>query len=190
MQTRYNSNMKKRLFVAISIPDQTKEKLKKYIQTLPQDNMRFVSNDNYHITVLFLGYVDESLIPQLKKQLNEISNKFNSFLLSYDEITYMPKEKPRMLWAKFKENKNYASLVFEIYQIVKNLIPIELKDNPTPHITLARFKKANGKQPDIQSITINDLAINKFHLYESTLHHQGSHYKIIQTYTLRKNDAS
>ena len=194
---------KKRLFVAINLPEEIKKNLFCFKNRYLEIPARWTKKENLHITLYFIGYVSEKNLEKIRKALKEITLNNYFFELSFVRINYGPPESkiPRMIWVSFNESKNLLKINQEIE---KNISEIKLenfmieKRNFSPHITLARirqmdFKKMNPEElpkideeigPPAGGLTFNVCSIE---LMESNLKRTGAEYKILESFSLKQN---
>ena len=94
--------MKRRLFIAVSFPDDILTFIEKELDTLKprfSNSVRVVSRENWHATLLFLGDQDEQEIPRIREAMEEGLRSFLWESISFDSISYGPsKHTPRMVW--------------------------------------------------------------------------------------------
>ena len=95
--------MKKRLFIAINLPEQLKDKIESVVADLAAntkfDNFRFSAKENWHITITFLGDQNDAALIGILKSLEEISGQFSPFEINISDISYGPKGKgSKMIW--------------------------------------------------------------------------------------------
>ena len=70
---------RRRIFIAINLPENIKKKLADYREKWPDLPARWTKTDNIHITLVFLGYVSDEQIPEICKAAEETVSKYNSF---------------------------------------------------------------------------------------------------------------
>ena len=59
--------MNKRIFIAVNFPDELKKEIFESISSeLPKDECKIVAEANLHITLKFLGYLNEEKIAEIK----------------------------------------------------------------------------------------------------------------------------
>jgi len=92
--------MRKRIFIAINLPEEIKKKLSEYQSKLPDLPIRWVKKDNLHITLVFLGYLNDEEILEVCKITEEAASQNSSFFINLKKICYGPPKKmpPRMVW--------------------------------------------------------------------------------------------
>ena len=138
--------MKKRLFIAIPLPEDIRQVFAAYREDYPNLKARWTAEENLHITLYFCGDTDEKKIPALIESLGKIN--FHPFEMDFQKILFAPPGRPpRMVWAQFEGSKEFADLTREIYEAAKNFAsaPEKPHENSTPHVTLARFVSAPEK---------------------------------------------
>lgn len=149
--------MRRKIFIAINLDDKTKKfidgKLTVWKNSLP---LKWTNPDNYHLTLHFIGYIDdeelERLIGRLKQRLEGIS----MFDVSLINIEWGPTgKKPKMLWLCGAINEELVNLRQTVESAVADF-DVESKDFK-PHLTLGRIARSTKDKelPEInQSVNI------------------------------------
>ena len=183
-------NLLKRLFLAVPLDEENirlSEEFIKANETLP---VKWISRDNWHITTVFLGDFQETLISQLKSELKNIFKKQTPFDIEFDRFCLAPdKRNPRMIWAKYKSCNNYDRLVYDTFSGLKKFyrenkldFNISLHKHNIPHVTLSRLRtRLNVSLNELQSQLM--LNVKTCILFESVLRTQGAQYLIIKEFT-------
>ena len=162
-----------RCFIAVEIPDETKKKIshvKKEFQG------KIVSDENIHVTLKFLGDVDEKNIPNIIEKLKKVS--FKSFDISFIGVGAFPKNShARVLWIGC-ESPELNALARQIQHI---LPPSE---DFVGHVTVARMEYQDvtsfvNKHKDNEFGTMH---CTSFVLKKSILTPKGSVYSTIETF--------
>lgn len=178
--------MNQRLFIASAIPDDIKKDILKTV-ILPK-NFKVTSIENIHLTYLFLGDTDPSLITKISDSLENCLSKKNSFDLEINSFGQFPEiGYPRIIFLTgikgLEELKNVADLIRES---MKKFGFTDRKDFKY-HITVARckenFKRERFKLPDLEKnyrFTLNEVT-----LYNSQLTPKGPIYTAIKTIRLK-----
>lgn len=139
--------MRRKIFIAINLDDKTKKfvdgKLTGWKNQLP---LKWTSPDNYHLTLQFIGYIDdnelESLIDRLQQRLEGLS----MFDVSLTNIEWGPTgKKPKMLWLNGGINEELVNLRQAVESAVADY-DVEPKDFK-PHLTLGRIARSVKKEP-------------------------------------------
>lgn len=144
----------KHFFVAIPIPFHIKESLEtwsKSLRALPFEYKEWVYLEDFHITLKFLGGVDDNLIEDLSNALHQRTRHFNPFVLKGKSFgTFGNPRSPRVLWA----GVNDSQALNEQQEIIDEECSLfgYSKENRLyrPHITVA--KKWRSGVFDAQSL--------------------------------------
>ncbi len=179
--------MKKRLFVAIDVSDDIKEKLLKTQKKFKNLRVRWTKKENLHFTLLFIGWVDEEKIGVIKNSIENAVSDFSFFILKLDRIVLGPDEKrARMIWAEGLVPPELQKLRKRlIEELAKNKISFDNRHSFRLHITLARAK---GKE--LRGIKIKEeinlaFSVKEVLLMESVLHQEGPEYKVLSAIKLK-----
>jgi len=104
--------MRHRVFVAINLPENIKNKLAEYQEKRPDLPVRWTKKENLHITLIFLGYlIDEELL-EVCNITEEIASKNQSFFINLKKIIYGPPKKipPRLVWVEGEKSEELGKL--------------------------------------------------------------------------------
>lgn len=184
--------MKKRIFVAINLPQNAKESLSEYQQKWQESlPAKWVSPENLHITLVFIGEVTEQAIPEIKTKIQNIISLHKPFSVSLDKISYSPykkeKEVPRMVWVSGEANKEFPNLKKGLEKAL-GVKPENRGD--VIHITLARIKEWQwqriepDERPEIEEFVELKIPVDSIELMESVLKKSGPEYSILESYKL------
>jgi 2'-5' RNA ligase len=175
-----------RLFIALDLSDRDKNVLNDWRLTTFISPFKSIPWHNFHITLAFIGNVDEELQAKLLTLIQIPINKFsrNGVLeLCLDHCGYFKKPKisyiansiiPTRLLTLANELKQQA-LSLGIYQDERPYLP---------HISLFRKATLQPEHPEVKSIKIE---ITSLSLYQSDSTEQGVIYKPIETWPLFKS---
>ena len=180
----------KRLFVGIFLPTEWQEKFEKYKKAFPEvKGMRWTPKDNMHITVLFIGQIPETKLPQVKNTIAKIAKKHRPFEMKFDQFRQAPpfSEQPSMLWGQFKLTGDFELLVQDLKRAIMSVTVLEEESKRViPHVTLARKKD----MPVMEKVDVNvkdrTMPVTSIALVESSIFKGASKYKIIEKYDLEK----
>lgn len=186
--------MKHRIFIAINLPDNIKNKFSKYENKWFDLPCRWTRPENFHITLAFLGFLTDEEILKVCDITKEIAKNKESFLIKLDQITYGPNNSmPRMIWAIGPKNKELGKLQTELANALGGLTS-ELKEERqmgfAPHITLGRLKEWEFRaiepeeRPNIQEEINFDFEVESIEVMQSDLKKEGPDYSILETIPL------
>jgi RNA 2',3'-cyclic 3'-phosphodiesterase len=130
-----------RAFLALELAKEIRDRLKVVEDTLRtcSARMTIVEPENIHITVKFLGDVDDRLIPQVMDATKQIA--FAPFPVSVGSVTVNNPKRPFTVWCSISD----AGKCGELFSRVENaLVPLGFARETrrfAPHATLARIKE-------------------------------------------------
>lgn len=176
-----------RLFVAIALPSHAIDALAALCDGVP--GARWVRDDQFHLTLRFIGEVDRAAFEDIVHALGEV--EADAFELALAGVGhYPPRGAPRVLWAGVRPNPALALLQSRIESALGRAdVPPETR-NFSAHITLARLNHAPIER--VQAYLVHHslfaeppFRVEAFHLYSSRLSREGSIYSIEASYPLR-----
>ena len=181
---------KKRLFIAIGLPESLHkelEKLQKQLQPFARD-AKWVNVSGIHLTLKFLGYVDPAQIPEITEALSKSVKTFSSVAIQASGCGFFPNaRRPNVLWVGI-DAPELAPLQQNVEEAMERL-GFEKENRPfSPHLTLARFKDHRGhlalakETEKLAGKNFGHFTANSFSLYESVLRPQGAQYHILQEF--------
>lgn len=180
--------MRHRVFIAISLPENTKKKLAGFESKWPDLPCRWTKTENLHITLVFLGSVSEEELLNTIKTAQAVASKHDTFFLNLRKIIYGPKERsPRMVWAEGEISEELGILQKDLEAAME--MPSENRPY-APHITLGRlkqweFQKINPEErPEIKEEINLNFEVNSIEVMESELKRGGPEYTILESIPL------
>jgi len=169
-----------RTFISIEFPEEIKKEISKIQNQLPEFKGKKTEFENLHLTLKFLGEVDEGKIEKIKQELSEIKTKqFDS------EINSIGIFSDRIIWLGIK---NCDELQKEIDERLEDLF--EKEKRFMGHLTIARVKSARDKKKfreDVKKIKVPKIkfVVKNFNLEESVLTEEKPIYEDIEVYNLK-----
>lgn len=131
---------KRKIFIEIEVPNKLKKRLTEKIEKWRELPVKWTKSENLHITLMFLGYVDESVIPEICLKVSQAASTAEPLDLSFDKIEIGPSaEKAQMIWFSGEANDDLKNLHQKIEKEL-GIFHIE-KKHFRPHITLGKIKK-------------------------------------------------
>lgn len=131
-----------RLFVALEIPEPVRREVARRIAGL-RDRLpraRWVDTGNLHLTLLFLGQVEEPQVPVLTAALREAFAKHPPLDLRLaDGGTFPPRRPARVAWIGLETPGDLRALQADVTAAAVEAIGFQPEERPYyPHVTLAR----------------------------------------------------
>ncbi len=125
-----------RLFTAIEVPGQVAAQLSLLRGGL--SGARWVDPENYHLTLRFIGDIDDSTAAEIIDALDRVRRA--PFSLNVHGIDTFGGRKPRAVFAAVKPAPALVELAAEHERLIQRVgLPAETRKF-TPHITIARLK--------------------------------------------------
>lgn len=173
--------MKKRIFIGIPINRGVEIEINQFRELQNKNvKLRWVPDENLHITLHFIGDMEISELGKISDKINNLRQVFKPFKLEFECFELAPKYKAYMIWARYYENEIFTQLSQAIAKAIKSK-----KDfKPLPHITLARFKPNRNKISINNSLPLTQVYVKEFYMYESVLLPTGAQYNILDKFNL------
>ena len=131
---------KKKIFIEIQISDQIKRRLAKVIAKWEQLPVKWSKEENLHLTVSFVGYVDESVTPEICQRVSEAVAEIESFDLEMDKIILgTDLNDPKMIVLSGQPSEELKNL-HEAVERALDMRPEHHKEY-RPHVTLGKIRK-------------------------------------------------
>ncbi len=93
---------KKRIFIAIQIPEELKNILENHLKPfLNNRNLRISKKEGWHITLVFCGYFDGKEIEALIEIVKNVVSESGFMEFAPQRILFAPPLRPRMIWLSF-----------------------------------------------------------------------------------------
>ena len=150
-----------RLFMAIDIPTEITEKilpLQKVLADTKAD-IAWVSPENYHVTVKFLGEVDELLIPEITTRMNRAAAEVPTFNLETEGLDKLPEKGPtRVIISRILSPDQRLTKLHRLLDsgIGGMGLPMDTRVL-VPHLTLGRVRSNHGLNRLIRLLEKHDL---------------------------------
>ena len=163
-----------RVFYAIEFSDSVKEYIKSVQNVIRENSIKgnFSHEENFHLTLKFIGEVDEKKLSKLKYSLDKVSGQVKPFSIRFDQMGFFNKENKKVVWIGV-ENEDKGLL--QLYNTLETVLHAEgfAKElrGYSPHITLSRetvLKDGFEKQTAGAVIDPMEINVNRISLMEST----------------------
>jgi len=172
-----------RLFVALK-SDLDKNKLfsvEKKLMRIYQ-NVKWVDKDNLHLTLKFLGEVEELKSESVKAKLGNIAQRFTNFSFTYQGISAFPnKRRAKVIFVAVKDGEK----IIELMKIIDNdlsTLGFNREKSYVPHLTLGRARvplDISHSDVNFSPLTVNASGLS---LIKSTLTRYGPIYEVISQF--------
>ena len=177
--------MKKRLFIAVELPDHIKNEI-----IIHQNNLvrklgvkGKTRREALHLTIKFIGDFEESLIEKLCAELKKQTEKEKNFNLTLEKLGCFPNCKnPRIIFISTTKPEELLNIVNSTEKVCRKFnIPEETREFK-PHITIYRPKK----KAQLEEKKVNPLSfeVKSITLFQSILKPEGAQYIPIEKFAL------
>ena len=180
-----------RLFTAIDLPPTDADRLAAFCESVdPPFDARWTPRDNFHITVRFIGDVDEAHVPAIEDALAAI--EASTVPIRPLGLGVLPSRRnPRVLTVRI-DRTDALDALYESAQDALARVSIDRERRSyKPHVTLARMDNPDPRsvQSFRSSIDDDDLPMSDFEadrllLYESILTPEGAQHEIRSEFML------
>ncbi|MDD5578408.1 MAG: RNA 2',3'-cyclic phosphodiesterase [Methylobacter sp.] len=168
-----------RLFFALWPDEAIREKLRLLCQSIQAKEFKWVSPQNFHVTLVFLGNIDKIAELMIAQSAAVIS--VEPFVVTFDRLTYWSKPKVLCLTSRQQPPCELGMLVEALSLAVENC-GLQVDTKPyNPHITLARHGRAFTER-DYEPIVWR---ASSFCLVESYNKPDGVFYKVIRQWPFK-----
>lgn len=182
-----------RLFVALELPEGHRASLAGVCEEGRRGGVRWVAADNVHLTLKFLGEVDEGLVPGIERALAEVAGSAQPFALALEGGGCFPNARsPRVIWVGVGEGADGASrLAVEVERALKPLGFAPEKRRFRPHLTIGRPKDPRAaagataeKIEQLRGFGAPAAEAAALALIKSTLTPEGAVYEVVRRFEL------
>ena len=164
--------MSNRLFVAIDLPESTRQLLANLDPNIR--GMRWTDSSQIHLTLGFFGNVPENVDLKLREKLTAI--QFGAFFLPVNGVgSFSAKGTPKIVWIGVGKAHPHLFQIYKRVQEAALTAGLEPELRPWhPHITIARCQdvSTHALRKFLQSNAGFDagmIRVDAFHLYSSKL---------------------
>ncbi len=173
-----------RAFVALELPESFVDEVASLASTLEGAiEGRFMPRENYHMTLAFLGDVDEAAIERAISALNEACTNTRPVRIASNGLGKFGRASDATLWLGVAENSELMALAEAARE---SLAARGVAFDPKPfkaHITLAR--RARIPKGSLPPVAFPEPALAaRVTLFKSTLDRQGARYKVLYSVEL------
>jgi 2'-5' RNA ligase len=176
-----------RLFIAALLPEDIKRRISDYINRLKPDieGVKWEKPDKLHVTLKFLGEVDDSKLAQISNTLDSLYHKQSPFKMNITRFGGFPGlRSPRVLFVGLSENEELSKLHAEIQEQLGTLGFQRDERRFIPHVTIGRVKKKFSIRDALPLPEKTAFEIRKIGVIKSELNKTGSVYTPVELFDL------
>lgn len=182
-----------RCFIAIDMSEDIKRSIASVIEKADHKSkgIRWVSLENIHLTLKFLGEVSEKMISDIEKKLSAICGAQKIFDMKIYGIGAFPNFKyPNILWVGIDVSTELKDLFEAIEESLSELGFEKENKKFSPHLTIARIKDKKGTDLTLKALSpfkdtfFGNINVKEVLLLKSILRSTGAEYSKISTLML------
>jgi 2'-5' RNA ligase len=184
-----------RAFVAVDLEPQTVQQIAEAIAQLRprMPGIRWLPPANFHLTLKFLGDIDEVKVASIAAALERDLYPFSCFTINAKGLGVFPDlRRPRILWVGLVGDELNALAS----RVEKTLVPFGFAAERrafTPHLTVGRWRQFDGSPKELgdeidkwQGHDFGRSKIDEVILFQSVLKPEGAVYRPLKTVVLTK----
>jgi len=178
---------KVRCFIAIDFSREIVKEIERVQEEIKKKNLmvgKFTESENLHLTLKFLGEIEQEKVEEVKKKLKEI--KFSKFLAYIGDLGVFSSNFIKIVWVQTL-GKQVLELQKEIELKLNGMF--EAEERFMSHLTIARVKRVKDKKmflDALKEIKVRNIGseIDCFYLMKSELKDFGPEYSVLEKYSL------
>jgi 2'-5' RNA ligase len=183
-----------RSFIAVDTASEVKVAIIEVEERLRATNadVRWESIEKFHITLKFLGNVEEAKLHSLENRLEEVLSPFSAFNMTYRGVGCFPNQHhPRVVWIGAENEDGTLRRIQETIEGVAGSFGFQREEREFhPHITIGRVKGSKNLKELVSelgniSFAPHPAVIKEVLLMKSDLKPTGSVYTVIQRFPLK-----
>lgn len=175
---------KKRIFIAIPASSEFQKAAMKYSLEHAALPVRWLPNQNLHLTLIPPMEIPVAAVAQLANQLRTIQDH-QPFEIHFDKVTFGPQlNQPRLIWATGKAPNE----LYKLKEGIEQAIDYQPDRKLLMHITLARFEANQFHKQwhqQLQSKVHMTMLVERFVIMESVKTDGVAKYPILQQFKLK-----
>lgn len=145
-----------RTFIAVDVNKAVRNRLVKLQQTLARSGVevKWVEPENLHVTLLFLGEVEDRQVPTVCTLMAQETARHSAFLMAVEKVGCFPNPRqPRILWAGVGHGTQELCAVHDAVEVPLQDLGFRREERRyTPHITLGRVKSDRSTVSLVESL--------------------------------------
>ena len=184
---------KTRAFLSLNLEVPLKIKIaeiqKELQNSLSRYKIKWENPDKFHLTIRFLGDLDENQLNEIKESLEKSQYGFDRLEFHSDGIGFFPNPgRPNVVFVGLKEDGNNSNKLVEEIDKVITKSGIKPDKKFVAHITLGRFRRENRQGVETENLggfEPFDVNFDSYYLMESVLDFRGSKYYEIKKFNFK-----
>lgn len=183
-----------RLFLAVPVAQLVEKRLEEILKNVSGfREVKWVGKEQLHITLRFIGNLDENLVPELEGRVREAVRGFKPFESEIDGLGAFPSfDRPRVLFVPLVQGEEPFQRLEK--SVSSALAGMDLKPEDRefhPHLTLGRVRENQDARTAVKFLQsllrakAGPWKIDRFILFKSQLTSEGPVYTKLSEFELR-----
>jgi 2'-5' RNA ligase len=184
---------KHRIFISFKVSEKAKNTILQFQKWLKLANntikIKWYDSHLFHITLAFLGDLNESQIDEIKSELQSLVARQKQISMQLSELSGFPNlNNPASIVIKITEQGDIGKLFqLNLVRRLKSISLIKNIENWVPHITIGRNKNREKiNWPKEMKISGECWQINSVEIMESFLNPNGPEYKELESFNFKQ----
>ncbi len=183
-----------RAFIAVDLPDALIEEVASLQTELKRTgaDVKWVEARNLHLTLKFLGDIEETLVPTLEEALTGLVHPRTPFMFHLEDLGAFPRvSHPRVVWVGIKNGQEDLMALASSVESALSRLGIPKEERPfSPHLTIGRVRSSDRLTPLVQKLQSASFKgkvpapVDHLTLYQSALSPQGPTYTPLAQFPL------
>ncbi len=183
-----------RLFTAIALPGEIREKLDSLVHDLrPTAKIKWSRAENLHVTTKFIGEWPAARLEELTAALRRLAPR-EPIAISVRGVGWFPNARaPRVFWAGVEAGPGLAALARDTDSELGRLGIERERRKFSPHLTLARIRNPASLERLTRAVEalpaseFGSFTADRFHLYLSELRPTGAVYTSLAEFPFQRS---
>ena len=150
--------MKIRSFISLDLPLSLRHELSGHAKLIAgqekRQKIRWLPPENYHLTLVFLGEIESTILSGLQFALEQKLEEVESVPITISTIIPFPFSRPRIAAALVERTAEMLRLQSDVANCVRKCGITPERRRFVPHVTLGRLKPRAGKTINFQAMNI------------------------------------
>ncbi|MEE8638452.1 MAG: RNA 2',3'-cyclic phosphodiesterase [Candidatus Margulisiibacteriota bacterium] len=179
-----------RTFISVELPDEVKKNIVELINELKNTGaaVKWMEAKNLHITLKFLGWVEDRNLDNLIDLTTRAAAGKGSFKARFEELGTFPEGKsPRVVWVGTAEGGDKLCALAKALEETLSTAGFRKEEREfRPHITIGRIKDKKGvdklkeKIKSIKDAKFGEVLVDRICIMKSTLTPKGPIYEKVK----------
>jgi 2'-5' RNA ligase len=190
-----------RAFIAVDIPEEIRAAVEAAQARLKRARLgvkvSWTNIANVHLTLQFLGYVEEQAVAAISAALESLARERMGFDLNICGVGAFPSlSRPRVLWVGCEDvSAGLKAAALAVYEAMRPLGFEPEQRDFSAHLTLGRVREPRSDVAltkaleSIKQESFGVMRVRTVHLFQSQLHPQGSIYTKLSSHELKGKPA-